>query len=917
MSYATGDSLAVRIRIAFGADLSASSASWTWTDVTEWWHVPEDVAITWGRSDRAEQAETSSLSLALKNDDGRFSYGNPTSPYWPYVVQWVPISFDIDLGDGSGWRSRFSGYVRRWPVAWPGRSSQMALTRIEAVGVLGRLGRGSPPDLSPSRRANAAPAGLLAYWPLEDEPDATQAASAVSGVAPMFARGPVVFGFGAVYLSEGATTRYGTKALPTLIGGGGLIGVVPAGTAQQWAVQVFYQSADGGDDDLVQLRWHTTGGTYTQWDLVQDRGGVDGTYLVAYTPAGTPAVVWSAATTFGGPAELVIAAAQNGGNIDITVRFDSYVSTASVAGTLAPIGGEIGLNPELFVFSPGERFVVGHLRAYNRADIVPATSAALRAYAGETATARMVRLAAEDGLTCAVVTPASPVDTTMGAQPDGTPLALYQQVETTDGGLLYESGYGLGYLPRAARYNPPVALTIDAADRELAWPFEPVADDVGLRNVITVNRDGGSSATAIDQQSIALQGRMEGSVTVNLSRDAPLADHAGWWLRRSSVSGLRYPSLSLNLTAARGLATAWCDCAPGARVQVVNPPEQSPGTVDQLVVGATEVFRGRTGWRVTLNVEAVTPWMVARVGGEQRIPARGSTLAVALDEGGQAAVVDAYGRTVAAGGWGTADSGGAWTVEGTAADYSVTGGRGRMSLGSVLVSRRAIVGSTGLTDCDVVASVWAPVAVGGDIQPMLALRYTDNNNCYLAVLELRTDGSIWAGLERRVGGVQSTLGKVRTTLTHVGTSTGLRWRARATGTSLAMRVWAAGTAEPTGWDLVTSDASLTSGRAACRAILGTGNSNSLPVLVEWDDVAVYDATTMQLASTAANGVWTTNAAYMPLDLRIGGERVTASAISGGTSPQTVTLAARGVNGGRRAWAAGTEVDVWQPAIAPL
>ncbi|MFJ8687199.1 hypothetical protein [Micromonospora wenchangensis] len=77
------------------------------------------------------------------------------------------------------------------------------------------------------------------------------------------------------------------------------------------------------------------------------------------------------------------------------------------------------------------------------------------------------------------------------------------------------------------------------------------------------------------------------------------------------------------------------------------------------------------------------------------------------------------------------------------------------------------------------------------------------------------------------------------------------------------------------------------------------------------------ATTLSLASTTTNGVWTTNAAHFPLQMRIGGERVTATGISGTTSPQTVTLSARGANGVQRAWPAGTEVDVWQPAIAPL
>ncbi|XTZ16419.1 hypothetical protein ACQSSU_03180 [Micromonospora echinospora] len=77
------------------------------------------------------------------------------------------------------------------------------------------------------------------------------------------------------------------------------------------------------------------------------------------------------------------------------------------------------------------------------------------------------------------------------------------------------------------------------------------------------------------------------------------------------------------------------------------------------------------------------------------------------------------------------------------------------------------------------------------------------------------------------------------------------------------------------------------------------------------------ATTLQLATTAAGGLWTTKAAAFPLDLRVGGERVTVSAISGTSSPQTATVSARAVNGVARSWPAGTEVGVWTPAVAAL
>ncbi|WP_229401909.1 hypothetical protein [Micromonospora okii] len=77
------------------------------------------------------------------------------------------------------------------------------------------------------------------------------------------------------------------------------------------------------------------------------------------------------------------------------------------------------------------------------------------------------------------------------------------------------------------------------------------------------------------------------------------------------------------------------------------------------------------------------------------------------------------------------------------------------------------------------------------------------------------------------------------------------------------------------------------------------------------------AMTLSLASTAENGPWTTAAEDFPLDLRVGEERVTVSAISGTSSPQTAIITARGVNGIRRSWLVGTEVDVWFPAIVAL
>ncbi|WP_124813072.1 hypothetical protein [Micromonospora globispora] len=77
------------------------------------------------------------------------------------------------------------------------------------------------------------------------------------------------------------------------------------------------------------------------------------------------------------------------------------------------------------------------------------------------------------------------------------------------------------------------------------------------------------------------------------------------------------------------------------------------------------------------------------------------------------------------------------------------------------------------------------------------------------------------------------------------------------------------------------------------------------------------ATSFQITSTAANGAWTTDPTQFPLDLKVGAERVTVSAISGTGLTQTVTVTARAVNGVSKAWPVGTSVDVWEPAVFAL
>lgn len=633
----------VRIRIAFGATIADPVGSWTWTDVTSYWHVPDDVQVSWGTSSSASKVEAATLSLSLKNTDGRFTPFDGRSPYWPYVIEWTPIEYAIDLGDGAGWRVRFSGFIRSWSLGWPGASALMAITRIQAVGILGRLERGRPPQRSAMRRATMA-SSPGAYWPCEDGGDATQAASAIPGHPPIGTSGLVGFA-GLSIQTAGGNAAVGSLPLPDLSAGGSLVASIPGDVtaactaAGQYAIGFMAEVETGSHaGDMALLEWATPGGSFVRWRLVFFMSGpILNWNLRAYDAAGVATHVnGGAGQTFGA---WRITAAQSGGNITVKMYFaDNFASTSTVAGVFA---GPTQVTANADGTTATAPVPMGHLtvwptvtpslplwgdvtdpygRLIRTADVLP--------WSGEAAHLRLDRLCAEEGISFTPLT--LPVEdiTRMGPQSADTFPALAEQCAESDQGLLYEDGFGFGYVPRVAIYNSPVALTIDAAAGQLGGDLAPTAEDPARRNVWTVSREGGSSATARNETLIGMQGEIEGTTTVHHLDDSLLGGHAAWWLRRSSVQDLRYPSLSIDLYAHPELAAAWCACKPGSRINVVNPPEQNvPGTVDQLVVGATETYRGRRSWKATLNVVPASPWQVATVDGEQRVPADGSYLA--------------------------------------------------------------------------------------------------------------------------------------------------------------------------------------------------------------------------------------------------------------------------------------------------
>jgi len=205
---------------------------------------------------------------------------------------------------------------------------------------------------------------------------------------------------------------------------------------------------------------------------------------------------------------------------------------------------------------------------------------------------------------------------------------------------------------------------------------------------------------------------------------------------------------------------------------------------------------------------------------------------------------DDYSRTVS-NGWGSAEVGGAYTISGgTTSNFSVNGSAGVIVL-DTLGERKARLTGVSRRDLTVTARVTTnKLAAGGYQKPSVLLRRVDGNNYYRFEVGFTPSRGVQATIISKLAGSVITLGTVSTGLTH---ATGRYFwvKAQAEGinpTTLRMKVWQRGTAEPTVWNLAVTDSATTLQVSAPIALFSSVSSatTNLPVTFSWDDLLVTD-----------------------------------------------------------------------------
>ncbi|MET1006341.1 MAG: PKD domain-containing protein, partial [Propionibacteriaceae bacterium] len=171
---------------------------------------------------------------------------------------------------------------------------------------------------------------------------------------------------------------------------------------------------------------------------------------------------------------------------------------------------------------------------------------------------------------------------------------------------------------------------------------------------------------------------------------------------------------------------------------------------------------------------------------------------------------DGFDRTVS-NGWGSADLGGAWTASPSSA-FSVGSGAGRVSIPAG-ATQRATLNSTSSTSTDLTSTfALDKLGVGGGAYLTFTGRRVATNQQYETQVTISTSGAVTVSLVKLNGSsTATTLGAATriTGLTYAaGSNLNIRHQVEGTSpTTLRVKVWAAGTSEPSAWAVTATDSS--------------------------------------------------------------------------------------------------------------
>lgn len=632
--------LQLKAMLALGADLSADPGSWNWVDISA--YVRGAIHYRVGKTPRSASTTPASLNLRLDNftktgtiypDAGRFARRNPNSPLYGLLSLNNPIWIQVD--PGSGLIDRAFMFVNSFPPTWSDPSASDSYVDIECTGWLGRLANGGR-EISILRRTitGANNTHPVIYVPFEDLVD-TKVVNVVYGDSTLYVRKPPLVEFGGVsdavaskpYVKIDLTPQpeESSAASFTAVRIRHVVTVTVSNYVKIcFLFKGYMSSTPTATMAVLDVRTSNaplsgTGsfGSFTMfasWDTTTD-------YFVntgaQFSGQGGAIAALTGFNPFDGNEHFFeLNFTQSGSNILRELWIDNVLhSSDSVAHTLdtpieywlRPGAGNLG---GVTVDNTGAFAGFGHIGIYTDST-APRLGLSGIAGVGETATARLVRVCAEEAIPLTMDSPV--VDTpAMGPQVVAKTYSILRDCEAVDQGMLYDGPrWSLGYRGRQSLTNQPVVLALDADSGHVNAEPIPVAldDNQDTRNLWTLSRSSGGEYT--DEISTGTMGTGSGGpgviddqATVNVATDELLKFQATWRTWLGTADEDRWVRVGLNFDRNPTLIPAFTTMRLGDRVTIAHPPDGvGPDQLELTADGYEEVI-SRELWTATLTTSA-------------------------------------------------------------------------------------------------------------------------------------------------------------------------------------------------------------------------------------------------------------------------------------------------------------------------
>jgi len=557
--------------------------------------------ISRGRDDWQAAVTAGELTLTLNNSDGRFTPGSTliASPSPIVVDQRIRLYANGDAGFGiAGFGisdTRFTGYVKSWPVSWPETVATFSKVQLTATDAQARAERRT---LRSSLEEEILSDHPTAYYTLGEAEGASAAGdSSGSGKGTLAAAGSGT----AVAFGNGTGPVDGLPA-PTFAGGQYLSGrgATFIGTGSAFTVEFFFATSMAAPAFVSPVLAIDDGSDFLGVILVVNTSGkiqvnFGGNLLVSSASVNDGLIHHVALTlTIGGV---------------LTLYLDG-VSVASGAGTVLP-GDDLirlGLAPSNLAVTTPFIGTLSHVAIHTAAlsaARVGQHSAAGHDFVGESGTARLSRVAGYGGIPVGTLD-SSLTNVAASALSGKSVQSVLQETADAEFGLVFVDGTGSLVFHNRNRVVAKTAPDLILSSQYVTPDVAPVSDDQQLLNYMEVTAEGtGATSVVRNTTSEGTHGRYPGSRSYLVQTDAEAIDRANWLVANLAEPTTRYGTLTINLFGMPpSLASSVLDLLDlNCWLRVTSMASQNPGgvTADVIVQGWTETASADT-WQITCNV---------------------------------------------------------------------------------------------------------------------------------------------------------------------------------------------------------------------------------------------------------------------------------------------------------------------------